>query len=143
MELDLDITYVFAIALFLLPLILLNFLVFRPFLQVFEERHDRLEGAIERADEMLAEAERKAGEFEAQIRAATQQGLERRNQIRAQATHAMNRRIEEERARVNGRLKDALTDLETTRNQALGEVKAKAEALADQMASKLLGRRFT
>jgi F-type H+-transporting ATPase subunit b len=140
MELDLDITYVFVIALFLLPLILLNFLVFRPFLKVFEERHDKLEGAMERADEMLEEAERKAEEFQDQIRAATKEGVDRRNEIRQAATDAMNRRIDEERKRLADKLKGAVSDLDGRRTEAMQDIDRHAQRLADQTTSKLLGR---
>ena len=60
MTLDLDITYIIVLALFLMPVVILNGLVFRPFLKIFEERHEQLEGAIERAERMLAESEDEA-----------------------------------------------------------------------------------
>ncbi len=140
MQLDLDITYIVVLALFLAPLLLLNALVFRPFLELFEARHDRLEGALERADQMLAEAEREAQAFSEQIRAATQKGLERRNAIRQEATDSMNRRIEEERQALQKKLDEAVADIQTKRDAAMAQVQQTAESFAETTASKLLGR---
>ena len=49
MSLDLDVTYIIVLALFLVPVVFLNGIVFKPFMALFEERHERLEGAVERA----------------------------------------------------------------------------------------------
>jgi len=140
MELDLDITYILVIALFLVPLLILNFVVFRPFLRVFEERHDRLEGAIERADQMLVEAEKQAESFREQIRAASIQGEERRNAIRQETRERMNARIEEEKKKLGEKLSAALSELESKRDDALSRLDAEADRLAESTARKILGR---
>ncbi|MEM1022878.1 MAG: hypothetical protein AAGD10_21555 [Myxococcota bacterium] len=143
MELDLDITYVFAIALFLVPLLLLNFLVFRPFLAVFEERHDKLEGAIERADLMLAEAEEKAEAFNERIKEASLQGTERRDRSRREATTRMNERVEAERNRLGAKLEAAVQELESARDKAMSTVGEQARILAEETAARILGRQLT
>lgn len=140
MELDLDITYILVIALFLVPVLILNFLVFRPFLRLFEERHDRLEGAIERANQMLTEAEEQADAFREQIRAASAQGEERRNAIRREARERMDARIDAEKKRLSEQLSSAFSELEAKRDEALARMEAEAERLAESTATKLLGR---
>ncbi|NJK89933.1 MAG: ATP synthase F0 subunit B [Myxococcales bacterium] len=140
MELDLDITYVLVIALFLLPVLLLNALVFRPFLKLFEERHDKLEGATERAKRMLDEAEHKADAFREQIRKATAEGVARRNQLRQEARDRMDARITAEKTTLQGRLDGALAEIEDARRTAMGQVESDAGRLAEETAAKLLGR---
>lgn len=140
MTLDLDITFIIVLALFLLPLAILNGLVIGPFMKLFEERHERLEGAIARAEEMLEEAERRSTTFEEQIRKATQKGLEARASIRAEATATMNARVAEERKKVQAKLDAALVTIEKERVQAMEKIGAEAEAIADLTADKLLGR---
>lgn len=140
MSLDLDITYILILALFLLPLVILNGIVIRPFLQLFEERHEKLEGAIERAEDMLEEAERKAATFEQQMRVATEKGIDARSRIRAEAVAAMNARIDQARAQMQQKLDEALTRLEHERTQSLATVEAEAERIAETTATKLLGR---
>jgi len=140
MELDLDITYILVLALFLVPVLLLNALVFRPFLRLFEERHDKLEGAVERAHQMIGEAEERADAFKKQIREASRQGEERRNAIRKEARERMESRIEDEKKLLQEKLSGALADLETKRKDALSKIEVEADRLAEQTASKLLGR---
>lgn len=140
MELDLDITYILVIALFLVPVLLLNFLVFRPFLQLFEERHDRLEGAVERANGMIAEAEQRAEAFEAQIRKASAEGEARRNAIRQETRARMDARIDEEKQKLSEKLGEALSEITSMRKDALEKMESEADRLAEATASKLLGR---
>jgi F-type H+-transporting ATPase subunit b len=140
MELDLDITYILVIALFLVPVLILNSMLFRPFLRVFEERHDRLEGALARADAMLHEAERQAEAFKAQIRAASAKGEARRQEVRQQTREHMDARVDEEKRRLGEKLSAALTELEDKRQDALKQMEREAEELAVKTASKILGR---
>jgi F-type H+-transporting ATPase subunit b len=140
MTLDLDITYVIVLALFLLPLAILNGIVIRPFLRLFEERHEKLEGAIDRAEDMLEEAERRAATFEERIKVATEKGIDARARIRSEAIDAMNARIAEERERMQKKLDEALEGIARERDAALAGIGKEAEGMADTMAKKLLGR---
>jgi len=140
MNLDLDITYVLVLALFLAPLAILNGLVYGPFLKLFAERHERLEGAVVRAEGMLKRAEEQARAFEEKIKSATQRGIDSRDRIRAQAAAEMNARLETERQAVAKKLEVALAELEKKRREALADVHVEAERIAEMTATKLLGR---
>lgn len=138
--LDIDFTYVLVIALVLIPFLILNGMIFGPFMKLFSERHERLEGAIERADAKIVEAEAKAKSFEEQIEVATRKGIEARNAIRAAASKAMNDRIEAERTKMNDKVGAALAEVEKSRAEAMTSVDAESKRLAEMTASKLLGR---
>lgn len=140
MTLDLDVTYVLVLALFLIPLLMLNALVFRPFLEMFETRHERLEGALDRASRALDEAAREERNFKAKIRDATAQGIERRNALRAESETRMRARIEAERAKIRGKLEGALEDLRQERAAAVTRMQDEAGRIAELTATKLLGR---
>ena len=140
MTIDLDITFVIVLALFLVPLALLNGIVFRPFLELFEERHERLEGALERADNMLELAGREADAFEQRIKEAAATGLERRNQIRSEAVEQMDAELEAVRKKTQGQMASAMLELEKKRREALADVVVEAERIGELTASKLLGR---
>lgn len=99
-----------------------------------------MEGAIERAEEMLEEAERRAKTFESRIRVAAKEGMEKRSSMRAEAVKAMNARIDENRGQMQTRLEKALEKVENERQQALKELEAQAEQIAESTATKLLGR---
>lgn len=142
LTLDLDITYILVLALLLVPLVILNGLVFKPFLKLFEQRHEQLQGALERANEKLENAEEKAKAFEAKIQVATARGLDARNAIRAEAQKQMNARIEEERQRLAKKLEGALGEIDTAKRAARDQVTAESAVLAEVTAAKLLGRRI-
>lgn len=141
MSLDLDITYIFVLAMLLLPLMILNGLVIGPFLRLFEERHERLEGAVARAEEMLEQAERRAATFEDKIREATQRGLELRSRIRKETDEAMATFVSDARSKAQSELAEALTRLGKDTEQALHQVDGHAQAMAELTAAKLLGRK--
>ncbi len=138
--LDLDITYVIVLALFLVPLLVFNGIVIKPFLKLFEERHERLEGAVQKAEAMLAEANEQAQTFEERIRVATEKGLETRARIRSEATQKMNGQLDDQRKRLATKLEGAMSELDKKRREALADVHVEAEKIAELTASKLLGR---
>ena len=140
MSLDLNVTYVLVLALFLVPLIFLNTLVFSPFLKLFEERHERLEGSVKRAEAMLERAEEQAKTFADRIKVATAKGLEARNDIRARAQAEMNARLDEQRTKCATKLEGAMKELDTKRTEAMGNIEARAQKIAEVTAAKLLGR---
>jgi F0F1-type ATP synthase membrane subunit b/b' len=140
LALDLDVTYLIVLALFLVPLLILNGLLFGPFLKLFEERHEQLQGALARAEAMLSEAEERARAFEHKIQIATQRGIDARNRIRADAAQEMNVRIEKERQALAKKLEAALSDMKHKRLEALADAHVEAAKLAEITAAKLLGR---
>jgi F0F1-type ATP synthase membrane subunit b/b' len=140
LTLDLDPTYFFVLALILLPFAALNAFVFRPFLKLFEARHERIVGAMERAARKLDEAEAKAHAFEKKIQQATKQGMEARDRIRGTAAEAMKKRIDEERAKLAKNTESALGEIDAARRSSLAAVEADARRLAELTATKLLGR---
>ena len=140
MSLDANVTYVFVLALFAVTAVFLNALVFKPFLQLFEERHERLEGSVKRAEAMLERAEEQAKTFADRMKVATAKGLEARNEIRSKAQAEMNGRLEQERTQLADKLAAAMKDLEQKRTEALGDIEAQAQQIAEMTAAKLLGR---
>lgn len=138
--LDLDITIVLVLALLLLPLVILNGLVFGPFMRLFAERHEKLEGALERARQQLDVAEEKGKAFEAKMKEASARGLDVRNRIRAETQQQMNARVEAEKKTLADRLAKAQGDIKAARAEAMGRVNQDAQRLAEATAAKLLGR---
>jgi F0F1-type ATP synthase membrane subunit b/b' len=139
-QLDLDFSYILVLALLLVPFIILNSLVFGPFMKMLAERHERLEGALEKASRRLDEAEDKARAFDEKIQSATQRGVDIRNQIRADAQKAMNARIDAEKATLQKRLDAALAEIKGAHGAARAQAEAEGKRLAEATAAKLLGR---
>lgn len=142
LTLDLDVTYLIVLALLLLPLLILNGLLFGPFLKLFAARHEQLEGALARTQKKLAEAEDRAKAFDARIQVATSKGIEARNKLRTEAASKMSERIEGEKVKLAQRLEASLLEIKKARLEALADVHVEASKLAESTAMKLLGRGF-
>lgn len=138
--LDLDITFILVLALLLLPLLILNGLVFGPFMKLFAERHEKLEGALERARGQLDVAEEKGRLFEAKMKDAAARGLDVRNRIRNDTQKEMNARIEAEKKTLAVKLQAAQAEVQAARKEAMVRMEQDAKRLAEATAAKLLGR---
>lgn len=140
MSIDVDATYIVVLTMFLLPLLILNGIIFGPFMKLFAERHEKLEGALTRSEKMIEQAEVKAKHFEEQMKGATAKGIDFRNAERAVAVTQMNQKVEAARAELQKKLEVSLMDLEKSRRQAMADIHVEAEKMAELTAQKLLGR---
>lgn len=140
LTLDLDVTYILILVLFILPFVILNGIVFGPFMKLFQERHEKLEGALVRAEARLDEAESKAKAFEEKIKVASSRGVAARDKIRAEAQANMAKRLEEEKKRMAEKLAAALQEVEAAKAAGLAQVGVESKKLAEATAAKLLGR---
>lgn len=140
MSFDINITYFILLGFFFFVAFMLNRLVFGPFLQLFQERYDKMEGAVENAEALLDQAATQEKTFHEKIKKATAVGIEARSKIRAEAQQKMSQRIAEEKTRQQGVLAERIAELKASQDTALTEAKRQAEALAALTAEKLLGR---
>ena len=140
MAIDFDLTLIMVLGLFMVVLITMNVFVFGPFRKLFEARHEQLTGALERADAAIKEAEEKAATFKDKIQVASRKGMEARDEIRTEATKALNKRLEEERVKLKAKVEDSLKQIDSSKADALSKARSQGEDLAKLAAHKLLGR---
>ena len=140
MSIDIDATYIIVLVMFLVPLLILTGIVFGPFMKLFAERHEKLEGALARSEKMIEQAEVKAKAFEEQMKSATAKGIDIRNKVRAVAMTKMNHKIEASRAELQVKLEKSKFELDASRRQAMADVHVEAEKMAELTAQKMLGR---
>src|SRR6266481_3405987 len=116
----------------------LKFIFFTPLQRVLRQRYEATEGARKLADESLAKASEKAAEYEAALRSARGETYKELEQLR--------RQLQDDRA---GAVREARTRAEAAVSQAKGTLAAEvaelkkgleteSDALADQIASKIL-----
>ena len=127
---------------FLLLWFLLNKLLFQPFLRLIEEREKRTEGARGEADALIAEGKQLRTEYENRMAKARDEAEAAKQTIIAEAGRA--------REQVLARAREsAASSLQATRQQLTQEMAAarrligqETQAVAQQMAEKVLGRRI-
>jgi F-type H+-transporting ATPase subunit b len=127
-------TITFAILFF----VLVKFVVPR-FEQVFLARRDAIEGGIERAESMQAEAKSALEQYRAQLAEARSEAAQIRDQARAegqQIIEELRAQAQEEASRIVARGEEQLA---TQRQQIVNELRGQIGALAVDLAGRIVG----
>ena len=127
-------TITFAI----LCLVLFKFVVPR-FEQVFVARREAIEGGIERAEAMQAEANAALAQYRAQLAEARSEAAQIRDQARAEGQQIIEElrvQAQEEAARIVARGEEQLTN---QRQQVINELRGQIGALAVDLAGRVVG----
>src|SRR5919107_3427266 len=127
-------TITFAIAFFVLARF-----VWPRFEQVFRARREAIEGGIERAEAMQAEAKAALEQYRAQLAEARNEAAQIRDQARAegqQILEELRTQANEESARIVARGEEQLA---TQRQQLLNELRGQIGTLAVDLAGRVVG----
>ena len=127
-------TITFAI----LCLVLFKFVVPR-FEQVFRARREAIEGGIERAEALQAEAKASLEQYRAQLAEARNEAAQIRDQARAegqQILEELRTQAQEESARIVARGEEQLA---SARQQVVNELRGQIGTLAVQLAGQVVG----
>jgi F-type H+-transporting ATPase subunit b len=132
-----------AVPTFILVVLLhlyLKFIFFKPLERVLQERYDATEGARKLADESLARASQKAADYEAALRAARSETYKELEQLRLQLQDDRTASVKEARARAESAIAQAKASLGAEVELLKRDLQAESGALADRIATKILGR---
>jgi F-type H+-transporting ATPase subunit b len=132
-----------AVPTFILVVLLhlyLKYIFFKPLGRVLQERYDATEGARKLADESLARASQKAADYEAALRAARSETYKELEQLRLQLQDDRAATVKEARARAESAIAQAKASLGAEVELLKRDLQAEAGALADRIATKILGR---
>jgi F-type H+-transporting ATPase subunit b len=137
---DIDHTLWIQLGLFLLLLLFLSRVVFRPYLRLRDARGAAMEGARVKAREMQEQAARELADFEVRLNQARHRGAEERMRIQSEGAAregAVLTAAREEAARV---LDTSRAALEAQARTLRAHVRPHVIELATAVAAKLLGR---
>jgi F-type H+-transporting ATPase subunit b len=112
-------------------------------MKTLEERHDQIEGGINRADEAQAEAQAVLQQYRAQLDDARHEASRMREEAREQGAAIiveMRERAEAEARRIT---ESAQAQIESERQQALSSLRAEVGTLATELASRIVGESLT
>jgi F-type H+-transporting ATPase subunit b len=138
---DLDGTFFFQLGIFLVLLIVLNQLVFRPVLAVLDAREHATDGAKDEARDLEARAREKLAAFEAEMTKAKVELAADRDRLRKDGAALERELVTKARDEADRVLADAATTIERESTIVRGEIKTAVPQLAAQIAEKLLGRK--
>jgi F-type H+-transporting ATPase subunit b len=137
---DVDGTLLIQFGLFLIMLIVLSRLVFKPYLQLKADREKSIGGAKHEAKDMEAKARAMVADYDAKLTRAKQRGGDERAKVRAEAAAHERQVVGAARDEAGKTVEAAKLRIGRDAGQARSQLDAQAVALAKQMATKILGR---
>jgi len=138
----LDYTVLVQIVSFLVLWFLLSRLLFKPFVALLEERERRTEGVKAEAAGLTDEGERLRAEYERAIARAKDEGAAVKEAIVQEARQGREQLLSEAREKAAEMLSAIRQEIQKELSRGRELAAQEAEAIARQMAEKILGRRI-
>jgi F-type H+-transporting ATPase subunit b len=137
---DIDNTLWLQLGLFLLLLVFLSRVVFRPYLKLRDAREANMAGARAKAKAAGEEAQRLIVEYDERLNAARQRGADEADRIHAESREREARYLSAARAEAQAALDKARDSLAAQAGTLRTQMRPRAIEIASVIATKLLGR---
>jgi len=137
---DIDLTVVIQFALFLIMFAIGNAFLFQPYLKLRERRKQGIDGARAEAERMSTQADTELADYEKKLAAARSRANEEGRKVRAEAAAHEKTVTDASRAEAQKSIDEATAKMRAETDAARLQLLPQANALARQIASKLLGR---
>lgn len=137
---DFDLSFVAQIALFGLFIVILKPILFDPLLKLFEEREKLTDGARAQARAMDERAGELLTKFEGELEKVRHEAARDREQLRAETARLEAQMMEQAKADASKILAEGREKIAAEVGALRRELEASRPALAQQIASKVLGR---
>ena len=108
-------------------------LVHRPLMRVLAERHDRTEGAVEKARADIAAAEARTAQYEQRLREARLTVFKAQEARRQKAAQARSNAVAEARTKAQAQINKAKEDIENDKQLAQVSLQAESGRLAGEI----------
>ena len=137
---DVDGTLFIQLGLFLILYLVLRTLVFKPYLALRAEQHERIEGSRSAANQMEADAAAKLKDYETRLATARKHASIGRGERRAEGEAQADRVMTDARTRAEQRLAKAREQIGQKTPAAEQALRTHADELAQTVAERVLGR---
>jgi F-type H+-transporting ATPase subunit b len=137
---DIDATVFIQFGIFLVLLVVLTKLVFKPYLAMRAERQLNIEGAREEAERSGTAADEKIARYEEEVARTRREAASVRGEIRGQGEARAGELLGEAQAKARGKVAEVRAQLEKSTQAAQLALRTRADQMGRQIASKLLGR---
>lgn len=137
---DINLTLFVQMANFLVLIVILNYLLYKPILAILDKRKrclDESEGEIKRLN---ATVEQKAAEYEEKLRLAKQDALGKKNEILKEAADSAKAIIDERRSKIPAMLAEFQGKVGQEVDAARRILKDQSQKISAEIAEKVLGR---
>jgi F-type H+-transporting ATPase subunit b len=137
---DINVSVLYQLANFIVLLIVLNYILFRPIRQIMLDREQGISSALGEAKSAQDRMQNLLEQYNASLAEAKQKAAATFNSIYQQGLDAQRDMIAAERTKAGEMLDKARADVAAAAESARGELKREAERLSQEIASKLIGR---
>ena len=136
---DLDISFFIQMANFIITILVLNLLLFRPIREIIRKRSDLMGGQLLKVEEFTGLAATKLKDYEAALDSARREGMDIRSEFKEQGA-------KEEQVLLSGAsevaavtLKEVRSEVSSERGMAMKVLGGEIESFAQKVAAKVLG----
>ena len=128
---------------FLILLIILNKLLYKPLRKVLTERHQAINGGHARARELESSIEEKMQHYQQQLDAARSAANDEKNRLKKAAAEEEAALLSAAQEKAGKRLQTIKSQVTDQAEEARGTLQSEAETLGMRIATKILGRELT
>ncbi len=125
---------------FIILLIVLNKMLYRPLQKVLAERREAIDGSHARAKDLEADIEDRMQRYQQQLREAKKVANEERGKLKKAAGEEESVLLAEAHSKASTRLQTIKSKVAEEAAEASKTLKSEAETLAERIAAKVLGR---
>ncbi len=140
--LALDITLLFQILGYLVLLVLLNFLLYKPVFKILRNREERIGGTLKKAEAIEKEVDESIAEYESRMKEAAQKGYEENNKLRQIALDEERKMVDAAGAEISRELSAKRREVLGSKRTALADLKEETASISRSVVEKLLDRRL-
>jgi F-type H+-transporting ATPase subunit b len=137
---DINVSLLIQLVNFIVLLITLNFILFKPIRQIMQEREQGIGSALEDAKTAQHRIQSLLEHYNSSLAESKQKATATYNTIYQQGLDAQRDMISAERARAGEMLDKARAEIAAASNTARTDLRKEAERLSQEITSKLLGR---
>ncbi|MEK7705387.1 MAG: hypothetical protein AAB426_10545 [Myxococcota bacterium] len=136
---DVDLTIIIQLTLFVVLVTVLNRFVFRHFLRVMDQRHEKTQTALDEADRLERETVADQDAYQTRMREAQAAAQREREALRGKGRDEQRRLVNEARTSATEALGRARDELEQAEQQAESALGKSAAELAELLVRKVVG----
>jgi len=125
---------------FVVLMLALNVILYRPLRRVMQQRKETVDGSYQKAKSLEGAIDEKMAHYQEQLQQAKLKGNQEKNELRSQAHAEEGAILSAARATATDYMDSIKVKVASEADRARQALKAETEALAGQIASKVLGR---
>ena len=137
---DINLTLFIQMANFLVLIVILNYLLYKPILSILDRRKARLDESEDEIKRLNLTVEQKAAEYEEKLRQAKQAALDKKSEILKEAADGAKAIIDEKRGKIPAMLAEFQSRVSQEVEGARQVLKNQSQKISAEIAEKVLGR---